>query len=107
MRMSQYRFRSRKPFSFFPQKRETEKARRLVKTQSLKDAESQSFFVSLSLCDSVSLISSRDFSEAAGLTAKIKDSASTPKSVVCCPMLQDVKERISLLNHIIGGKSLL
>ena len=33
-------FRSRKPFSFFPQKRETEKARRLVKTQSLKDAES-------------------------------------------------------------------
>ena len=29
-RMSQYRFRSRrKPFSFLPQKRETEKARRL------------------------------------------------------------------------------
>ena len=28
------------PFSFFPQKRETEKARLLVKTQSHKDAKS-------------------------------------------------------------------
>ena len=45
------------PFSFLPQKRETEKARRLEKTQRHKDAESQSFFVSMSLCDSVSLIS--------------------------------------------------
>ena len=44
-------------FSFLPQKRETEKARRLEKTQRHKDAESQSFFVSLGLCDSVFLIS--------------------------------------------------